>query len=213
MARQPEPPPPDDRAEDEWDPVEFAEPPAEPPASAPATSALNISPPEFLDLREMSEEDLKSLAKAVLSEFERRSPGPRDLSFPYRDLVSGLHRRLGDARAEAKSGFGIQRSNALPIARRLLVRHGRGEELSDEMKAQVLDTLAAELMVEDGSTDPEPSAADVAAQEASTGDATRATDTMATELEGPSPSTQGIGDIEEEIRQAIESEVNRLKRR
>lgn len=189
--------------------MKFAAPPAEPPSSAPATSALNISPPEFLELKGMSEEDLKILAKAVLSEFERRSPGPRDLSFPYQDLVSGLRRRL----AEARSGLGIQRPHALPIARRLLVRHGKGEELSDEVKAQVLDTLAAELMMEDGPTDTEPFSTDVAVRRHPGGGAATATDTMATELEGLSPSTQWIGDIEEGIRQAIESEVNRLKRR
>jgi len=152
MATQPEPPP-DDQAEDEWDSVEFAAPPAEPPASAPAASSVNLSPPDFLALGQMREEDLKSLAKAVLSEFERRSPDPRDLSFPYRDVVAELHRRLGEARAEARSGFGLRTSQSLPIAKRLLVRHAKGEELSEEMKAQVMETLAAELMREDGSSD------------------------------------------------------------
>jgi hypothetical protein len=93
----------------------------------------------------MSDDELRELASAVLAELLVRTNDPTPQGSSYLSLVADLKRRLADAHAYARTGFGHRNK---PLTKQVAAAPSPPEPapLSEERRAMLLTGLEAELL-------------------------------------------------------------------
>jgi hypothetical protein len=170
--------------------------PDEPESSAPADDDLARS------VAGMSDDELRELASAVLAELLVRTNDPSSQGTSYQNLVADLRRRLADAHAYARTGFG-HRNKRLTKQVPASPSPPAPAALSEERKAMLLTGLEAELLSD--LVPPEP--ADMAGLPAGWDASDEQGD--GGELSAPVEAPPPAASIEAEIWEALQIEVGR----
>jgi hypothetical protein len=173
--------------------------PDEPEASAPADDALARS------VAGMSDDELRELASAILAELLARTSDDtsHSSSSSYQNLVADLRRRLADAHAYARTGFG-HRHKRLTKPADASPSPPAQAPLSEEKKAMLLTGLEAELLSDLAPPEPEEVAGLPAGWDAPDAQGDGA------ELSAPVDAPLPAASIEAEIWEALQIEVGRV---
>jgi hypothetical protein len=150
----------------------------------------------------MSDDELRELASAVLAELLVRTNDPSSQGSSYLSLVADLKRRLADAHAYARTGFG-HRHKRLTKQVDASPSPPAPAALSEERKAMLLTGLEAELLSDLVSPEPAdmadlPAGWDAPDEEGDGGE-------LSAPVEAPPPAAS----IEAEIWEALQLEVGR----